>query len=297
MSHKIFCESLEDHVLKISLDKGSDLNLLAEIIVAEDINTYKKSYGKTLIVGGADGYLGAVLISGFAALRSGSRYVEVFSTDTNHSLIPLHRPELMTSYDIKKLDHKFNTYKNLLLGPGISNNEWSRETFSIFKNFCQNKNTDKNIVIDAGFLSLLAVDQFSYDKWVLTPHIGEAAQLLNTSTKHIQDNRLDSAKEIQKIYGGIIILKGHNTIIQTHDNSYICTHGNNSMGTAGMGDCLAGTLISLMSLVNAKDYNNAILYAVALHSMAADNILANKGKFGILANDVIVEINNLLNNN
>ena len=102
MSHKIFCEPLEDHVLKISLDKGSDLNLLAEIIVVEDINTYKKSYGKTLIVGGADGYLGAVLISGFAALRSGSRYVEVFSTDTNHSLIPLHRPELMTSYDIKK---------------------------------------------------------------------------------------------------------------------------------------------------------------------------------------------------
>mgnify|MGYP001380972196 FL=1 len=297
MSHKIFCEPLEDHVLKISLDKGSDLNLLAEIIVVEDINTYKKSYGKTLIVGGADGYLGAVLISGFAALRSGSRYVEVFSTDTNHSLIPLHRPELMTSYDIKKLDHKFNNYKNLLLGPGISNNEWSRETFSIFKNFCQNKNTDKNIVIDAGFLSLLAVDQFRYDKWVLTPHIGEAAQLLNTSTKHIQDNRLGSAKEIQKIYGGIIILKGHNTIIQTQDNSYICTHGNNSMGTAGMGDCLAGTLISLMSLVNAKDYNNAILYAVALHSMAADNILANKGKFGILANDVIVEINNLLNNN
>ena len=297
MSYKIFCESLEDHVFKISLEEGCDLKLLAEITVTEDINTYKKSYGKTLIVGGADGYLGAVLISGLAALRSGSRYVEVFSTDTNHSLIPLHRPELMTSSNIEQLNHKFSTYQNLLLGPGISSNQWSRETFSVFKNFCQNKKTNKNIVMDAGFLSLLAEDQFSDDNWVLTPHIGEAAQLLNTSTKHIQDNRLDSAKEIQKIYGGIIILKGHNTIIQTHDNSYICTHGNNSMGTAGMGDCLAGTLISLMSLVNAKDYNNAILYAVALHSMAADNILANKGKFGILANDVIVEINNLLNNN
>ena len=129
MSYKIFCESLEDHVFKISLNKDCDLNLLAEIDIAEDINTYKKSYGKTLIVGGADGYLGAVLISGLAALRSGSRYVEVFSTDTNHSLIPLHQPELMTSSDIEKLDHKYITYQNLLLVPGISRNQWSRETF------------------------------------------------------------------------------------------------------------------------------------------------------------------------
>ena len=297
MSHKIFYESLEDHVLKISLEKGLDLNLLAEIIIEQDIDSYKKSYGKTLIVGGANGYLGAVLISGLAALRSGSRYVEVFSTDTNHSLIPLRQPELMTSSDIKHLNHKFKTYKNLLLGPGISGDEWSREAFSIFKKFCQNKKTNKNIVVDAGFLSLLSEDQFSNDKWVLTPHIGEAAKLLNTSVKNIQDNRLDSAIEIQKIYGGIIILKGHDTIIQTQSNSYVCKHGNSSMGTAGMGDCLAGTLISLISLANEKDYNNAILYAVALHSMAADNILASRGKFGILASDVIVEINNLLNNN
>ena len=147
MSHKIFYESLEDHILKISLEKGLDLNLLAEIIIEQDIDSYKKSYGKTLIVGGANGYLGAVLISGLAALRSGSRYVEVFSTDTNHSLIPLRQPELMTSSDIKHLNHKFKTYKNLLLGPGISGDEWSREAFSIFKKFCQNKKTNKKDVV------------------------------------------------------------------------------------------------------------------------------------------------------
>ena len=44
MSHKIFYESLEDHILKISLEKGLDLNLLAEIIIEQDIDSYKKSY-------------------------------------------------------------------------------------------------------------------------------------------------------------------------------------------------------------------------------------------------------------
>jgi NAD(P)H-hydrate repair Nnr-like enzyme with NAD(P)H-hydrate dehydratase domain len=67
------------------------------------------------------------------------------------------------------------------------------------------------------------------------------------------------------------------------------------MGTAGMGDCLAGIIISLISLVDKKDYNHAILYAVAIHSLAADNILSNQGEIGILASDVIVEINKLLN--
>ena len=62
-----------------------------------------------------------------------------------------------------------------------------------------------------------------------------------------------------------------------------------------MGDCLSGTIISLISLVNKKDYNNAVLYAVGIHSLAADNVLSSQGEIGILASDVIVEINRLLN--
>ena len=47
--------------------------------------------------------------------------------------------------------------------------------------------------------------------------------------------------------------------------------------------------------MNVKDYNNAILYAVAIHSLAADNIFKKKGGIGLLASDVIIEVNNLLN--
>jgi NAD(P)H-hydrate repair Nnr-like enzyme with NAD(P)H-hydrate dehydratase domain len=47
--------------------------------------------------------------------------------------------------------------------------------------------------------------------------------------------------------------------------------------------------------VNKKDYTNAVLYAVAAHSLAADNVLSSQGGIGILASDVIVEINKLLN--
>ena len=295
MLYKIFSKTLGDKIHYISLEKNPENKLLAEFLIANTINTYKGSFGKTLIMGGTNGYIGAVLISGISALRSGSRYVEIFSTEKHLSLISIYQPELISSSAINELREKFRVYKNLLLGPGTTNDKWSSEIFLSFKDFISNNELDKNIVIDAGCLNLLSENPFKNDSWVLTPHIGEAAKLLNTSKENIMKDRIDSSKKIQKLYGGIVILKGHETIIQTENQTFICGHGNSSMGTAGMGDCLAGIIISLISLVDKKDYNHAILYAVAIHSLAADNILSNQGEIGILASDVIVEINKLLN--
>ena len=295
MGYKLFSESLGDHRYSISLQKQPCNKIFSEFYLIDDINLYKNSFGKTLIVGGSEGYLGAILISGLAAIKSGSRYVELFSTQTHSSLISLHQPEFITSYNFQKLEDRLDNYKNLLLGPGTSYDEWSKKTFSYFKNFLENNKFDKNLVLDAGYLNLLVKEKLYHDSWILTPHVGEAAKLLEVSKEHIQKNRIDSAKKLQEVYGGIIILKGHETVIQIEENTYICSHGNSSMGTAGMGDCLAGVILSLISLVDAKDYYSAILYAVAIHSLAADNILKKNGRVGLLASDVIVEVNNLLN--
>ena len=295
MGYKIFSESLGDNKFSISLEKYSNNKLLSDFDLVDNINLYKNSFGKTLIVGGTEGYLGAILISGLAALKTGSRYVEIFSTRTHSSLISFHQPEFITSYDFEILKDRLSNYTNLLVGPGTSSDNWSNETFSHFKKFIDKSKLKKKIVVDAGYLNLLAEHKFYNNEWILTPHVGEAAKLLETTNEDIQNNRLDSAKELQKIYGGIVILKGHDTIIQMQKNTFICSHGNSSMGTAGMGDCLAGIILSLISLVDTRDYNNAILYAVAIHSFAADNILKKNGRIGLLASDVIAEVNNLLN--
>jgi len=295
MGYKIFSESLGDNQFSISLEKHANNKLLSDINLIDNITLYKNSFGKTLIIGGTEGYLGAILISGLAALRTGARYVEIFSTQTHSSLISFHQPEFITSYSFDKLKDQLSNYKNLLVGPGTSNDDWSNKSFLYFKEFIHENKSKKNIVVDAGYLNLLAKQKFHNNEWILTPHMGEAAKLLGTTNEDIQNNRLDSAKELQKIYGGIIILKGHDTIIQMQKNTFICDHGNSGMGTAGMGDCLAGIILSLISMVDKKDYNNAVLYAVAIHSFAADNILKKNGRIGLLASDVIVEVNNLLN--
>ena len=96
MLYKIFSKILEDKTHYISLKKNSKNDFLAEFTIKSTANTYKGSFGKTLILGGSDGYLGAVLISGISALRSGSRYVEIFSTERHLSLISTYQPELIS---------------------------------------------------------------------------------------------------------------------------------------------------------------------------------------------------------
>jgi NAD(P)H-hydrate epimerase len=129
----------------------------------------------------------------------------------------------------------------------------------------------------------------------MTPHIGEAAQLLKKKSSYIEADRSKAAKELQEKYGGIIVLKGPKTIIQTKENSYICNHGNQGMGTAGMGDCLAGTVLSLITLANKSDRTTSVLFAIGIHSLAADIIKKETGDIGLLASQVIIKINKLLN--
>ena len=297
MKYQIFTKKDVNHKniysFRLTPEKKLSQTLCLDIPLSQ--NTYKKSFGKTLIIGGASGYLGAAIISGKAALYSGSRYVEIMTTKPHSIALPTYQPELITSYKMSDFQKKIISYKNLLIGPGMSNDDWSKKIFMKIKKYLSSQPVKVNCVIDGGFLSMLSKEPYKYDNWVMTPHIGEAAKLLNKKPSDIEADRLKAAKRLQQKYGGIIVLKGPKTIIQTKTNSYICNHGNQGMGTAGMGDCLAGTVLSLITLANKDDRISSILFAVGIHSLAADVIKEETGDIGLLASQVIMKINKLLN--
>jgi len=297
MKYQIFTKKDVNHKniysFRLTPEKKLSQTLCLDIPLSQ--NTYKKSFGKTLIIGGASGYLGAAIISGKAALYSGSRYVEIMTTKPHSIALPTYQPELITSYKMSDFQKKIISYKNLLIGPGMSNDDWSKKIFMKIKKYLSSQPIKVNCVIDGGFLSMLSKEPYKYDNWVMTPHIGEAAKLLNKKPSDIEADRLKAAKRLQQKYGGIIVLKGPKTIIQTKTNSYICNHGNQGMGTAGMGDCLAGTVLSLITLANKDDRISSILFAVGIHSLAADVIKEETGDIGLLASQVIMKINKLLN--
>ena len=257
---------------------------------------HKKSFGKTLIIGGDTGYLGSILLAGTSALRTGSRYVEILTIDDHSKQLQFNRPELIVKNSID-LDNIINNYTSLIIGPGMSKNPWSLSIFKGVFEILKKDSCTLPIIADAGFLILLSDKVLTRQNWILTPHPGEAAKMLDCSVSSIEDNRIDSAISLKEKYGGAVLLKGNKSIVVIGNDVYVCRHGNQSMGTAGMGDCLTGVLSSFISMLRSGINYQAVLYAIALHSYSADLLSSRKGTIGILATDVISKMNSIINEN
>ncbi len=251
----------------------------------------KKTDARGLIIGGNNEYLGALLLASEAALKTGVRYLTTLSSKNNSKLIPIKIPEIIshTYNEINNLTLKFNS---LLIGPGLGRKKLSEEIFSNFLSLLKNNN-NLPVIVDADGINLLSQNCFFYDKWILTPHEGEAAQLLDTSVDYIIEDRYRATDEIYEKYGGIVALKGAGTIINNGTNTYLCSHGNYGMAMAGMGDCLSGILLGLHCMKLTQI--DATLISIGIHSQAADLLADEFGLIGILPTNVINKVSTILN--
>ncbi len=239
-------------------------------------SSHKGSFGSAVIAGGHDGMLGALILSGRAAIRSGCGLVEAVSNNEQAVMISIQCPELMTANSIEasRLIAKTDV---IAVGPGLGLNSQSKSVL----NKCIEQS--KPLVIDADGLSLLDKNKPFQHIVILTPHPKEAASLLNCSVNSIQNNRIKSAQRISRQYNTITILKGSGTVISdTNGDVYICPYGYAGMATAGMGDVLTGIVVSL--LAQGFSAVEAAFTAVVWHAISAEN--CNKG-IGLIASDVI----------
>jgi len=263
-------------------------------------NAHKMNHGHVLVVGGDQGMAGAVAMAAEAALYSGAGLVSVATHPTSVNSLVARRPEVMTKSvttpdELKAL---INRATVVVVGPGLGNeslgNEslggdstWASELFDIVLE------SELPMIIDAdglNRLSRLPQQSTKRDNWILTPHPGEARNLLG---KNVQVNRLASVKQLQEKYGGVSLLKGAGTLIASRHDVWLCPYGNPGMSVAGMGDVLSGVIGGLVA--QGLDVNDAACLGVIVHSLAADNITARQGERGLLATQLLPEIRKLLN--
>ena len=151
--------------------------------------------------------------------------------------------------------------------------------------------------MDADGLNLLAagrvIEPPRRDNWILTPHPGEAARLLQCSSGEIQADRFDAVRKLQQRYGGVALLKGAGTLICDGEEVYLCPYGNPGMASGGMGDVLSGVLAALLAQGLAP--LQAACLGACLHGRAAD-IAAIEGTRGLLATDLMLHLRQLLEN-
>lgn len=269
------------------------LDTLRPLLKPRATTSHKGDHGHVLIIAGDSGYAGAATICAHATARTGAGLVSLATHPHHAHYITITVPEIMShpihhAHQLHPLLAKANT---IAIGPGLGQSSWGTALLSTVM--------DNNLplVMDADALNLLAKEPCYSDRWILTPHPGEAARLLNCSTTDIQSDRTTAAQAIQKKFGGIIVLKGHNTVIvDGNTQPSICSDGNPGMASGGMGDALTGIIASLLAQRTSSELSalNAARLGVCLHAAAADKA-AIDGKRGMLASDLLPWIRRLAN--
>lgn len=255
---------------------------------------HKGTHGKVLVCGGGESMGGAAIMAAEAALLSGAGLVHLATHEDHVSASLVRAPEILVSAVSSYPELAALTRAEaLIVGPGMGQSAWSEQLLlAALEATCP-------LVVDADALNLLAKRGLSHfgtkrENWVLTPHPGEAARLLNSSIAEIQKDRIGAAKSLQQTFGGIVVLKGAGTVIATSCETYIANVGNPGLAVAGMGDILAGIIGAL--LAQGLDPESAAKLAVCVHGAAADVARQdNGGEIGMRATQLLPLIRGLIN--
>ncbi|MBV54054.1 MAG: bifunctional ADP-dependent NAD(P)H-hydrate dehydratase/NAD(P)H-hydrate epimerase [Coxiellaceae bacterium] len=253
-------------------------------------DTHKGDFGHVLIIGGDHGMGGAVLMAAEAAMRVGAGLVTVASRPEHLAVVTGARPEIMcrsveTADDLLPLIEKATV---IVIGPGLGQSDWSLPLMHCVQTL------DIPMVVDADALNLLANARVHNDRWILTPHPGEAGRLLSVSSIEVQSDRYSAAKKVCDLYGGVTVLKGGGTVIQSPaEIPVVCSAGNPGMSSGGMGDVLSGILGGL--LAQGLSSSQAAEVGVMVHAMAGDKAADRGGERGLLASDVLNQLRTLVN--
>ena len=257
---------------------------------------HKGAVGHLLICGGDFNMPGATVLAARAALLTGSGLVSV-ATRREHSLaLAGSVPEAMWAdgENGDTLDALAERADVIALGPGLGTSNWSREVWRRLLD------RDLPLVLDADGLNLLAGHGRTREDWILTPHPGEAARLLDATTGDVQRDRFAAARALAKKFNAVVVLKGAGSLVADPDGRVaLCPFGNPAMATAGMGDALTGIIASLVGQGKPR---RALLFqaacaGVVAHACAGDRAADSSSsgpRRAVLAGELIVALPRVL---
>lgn len=246
-------------------------------------SSHKRHFGHALIVGGNRGMGGAVLLTGEACLRTGAGLVSVVTHPDHAGNLLSRRPELMIRGSVEgEIDESLLAQADVIaIGPGLGVDEWAHQ---LMANVYESGNP---LVVDADALNLHAKSSYVLPPGsVVTPHPGEAARLLDTTTVAIEDDRLDAIKQLTTRLQAVGVLKGAGSLIGNNGEAYaICDIAEPALSTAGSGDVLTGIVTA--AYAQLRDPLCATALGVFLHASAGQRARSHAEGRGVIAGDLI----------
>ncbi len=285
-----------------------DINSATSTLIPRAASSHKGSHGHVLLIGGDYSFGGAIIMAAEAAQRSGAGLVSVITRSSHRTALLARRPEVMvlgTEDEDPQIERQISRATVIVIGPGLGCSQWGRDLMQLALAAQLSKSIP--LVVDADALQLLAekrqqgsagkVTGIKRDNWILTPHPGEAAALLDSSTTEIQRDRFAAVRELGSTWGGVCLLKGNGSLIcsgsKPRQNVFLCSEGNAGMATGGMGDVLSGIVGGL--LVQGLSFEQSLSAAACIHGEAADLSMQASGQRGMAATDLMPYVRELVN--
>lgn len=243
---------------------------------------HKGDYGRVLVVGGGETMPGAARLCGEAACRAGAGLVTVAAHPSSVAAVAAARAELIVHGVAQPADLAplVRAADVIAIGPGLGRDAWAQRLFGAVLD------ARRPLVVDADALNLLAAEPQGRADWILTPHPGEAARLLDCTAREVQADRMGATRALAGRFGGVVVLKGAGTLIAGNpkDPIALCDRGNPGMASGGMGDLLTGVLAGLAA--QGMGLYEAACTGVWAHAAAGDDA-ARGGEAGLLASDLL----------
>ena len=226
--------------------------------------SHKGSYGKCLILAGAEGMAGAAYFAALSAYRSGTGLVKLCSAKENLGILQTLIPEAIILSFSKEKEHFQEVEKAiewadfLLFGPGMGTGEEAKELLRLVL-----EKGRVPLLIDADGLNLLSKDSAlqtlakAYGRkslLFLTPHLMEFSRLSGKSLTEIENRGGEIAKSFGKEYHCILLLKSHDTMVISPDGELVYQRKRScaALSKGGSGDVFAGSLAGIYLILEEE---------------------------------------------
>ena len=275
------------------LDHGLVLSLLPD----RDPNGHKGTFGKILLLCGSRGYTGAAYLAAMGALRCGAGLVFLGVPESIYAIeaVKLNEPVVFPLPDEKGMYsveaaecilNRLSDVDAVLIGCGMGK---SKGTFTVLETVL--KEAKCPVVVDADGINLLQnhMDLLHGRAYptILTPHEGEFRRIAS-----LNGDRVESAAELARNSGTIVLLKGHRTCVTDGNQCYINSTGNPGMATGGSGDVLGGMIVGLLGQGILP--MEAAVCGAWLHGAAGDICAKEMGQYAMLPTDMLNVLPRLL---
>ncbi|MDR0929605.1 MAG: NAD(P)H-hydrate dehydratase [Oscillospiraceae bacterium] len=252
---------------------------IPRLLPPRPLDAHKGLCGHVLAAAGSFGMAGAAALCAGGALRGGAGLVTVLCPKDTIPMVQVLSP-CATCLPWEALTDAAAGKTSIAAGPGLG------QSIAVTKGLAHLLALPLPQVWDADALNWLAAHPAPLgERFVITPHPGEAARLLGCATETIAKDPIAAAEALAARFGSTVLLKGATTIVLGGGRRALIASGTPGMATGGSGDVLTGIIAALL-VQKLPPFEAAVLGAY-LHARAGCLAAARRGVRSMTAMDLL----------